>query len=88
MAYDIGVFFATAVSLLSRTICWLLPYSAVLKIFQYLFVPFSGHHDPRRLSKSATGDKSDGTSVNNDEEAGQTKHSKQNPILRYVHNLF
>jgi len=43
-----------------------------------------GHHDPRRLSKSATGDKSDGTSVNNDEEAGQTKHSKQNPILRML----
>jgi len=42
-----------------------------------------GHHDPRRLSKSATGDKSDGTSVNTDEEAGQTK-PKQNPILRML----
>lgn len=42
-----------------------------------------GHHDPRRLSKSATEDKSDGTSVNTDEEAGQTK-PKQNPILRML----
>ena len=54
-------------------------------------VLFSGHHDPRRLSKSTAGDKSDGTSgdsdatnvINNDEEeAEHERQPKQKLIVR------
>jgi len=52
-----------------------------------------GHHDPRRLSKSTTGDKSDGTSgnsdatnvINNDEEeAEHERQPKQKLIVRML----